>query len=144
MLKILILLFLYVKCKIITGPIIGKVTETSARILIETDTDENLTLYIYSTDKFSVNKGFNAKHPNIISLNNLIPETKYYLFRQWTGRPSIDMISIGSFRTLSGNLDKPFNVVVVACNDYKYINTGSHWYNIVRQVKRVKLIIYFI
>lgn len=98
--------------KIILGPVIGKVTDTSARVLIETDDDVQVTCDATSTNA-SATKTINCtkQRPAVFQLNNLSPGTEYALTFQGVsaGYPK------GRVRTFGTNLDK-LNVAAVSCN----------------------------
>ena len=82
---------------LITGPIIGKVTNDSARILIESDIDKDISMILISNDsKLSLNKTIMSRTPTIFEFTNLVPYTKYFIFL-----PEYSfIIPKGSFRTL--------------------------------------------
>jgi vacuolar-type H+-ATPase catalytic subunit A/Vma1 len=75
------LLFIFilkiVRNEIIMGPIIGKVTETTARILIESNKIENLTIILQSGDqKIPLTKTVVNRGPTVFKFSNLTPGAK--------------------------------------------------------------------
>jgi hypothetical protein len=118
---------------IITGPIIGKVNTNSARILIESDFSTDITMVLFSNyTKFIMTKKLFINNPTIFEFNNLEPYTKYYIFLPEFS----NIIPKGSFRTLLGNLTKPFNVIFLSCNDRKYYSKDNLWLKILKQIEK--------
>lgn len=96
---------------IVTGPIIGKVTTTTARVLIEFNSAIPITVIL--TDpigtQFPVTKNVTASIPTPFTFEGLLPNTKY------TVDPSIVMVQ-SYFTTLSGIPGK-LHFAVVSCLD---------------------------
>jgi hypothetical protein len=97
---------------IVVGPIIGEVTDTSARILVELDGEAEITCL--ATDS----KGATSKHkqafrknrPGIFSLEKLRPEQKYLISFTGAGnKPE------GSVRTFAKKTTA-INLAAVSCN----------------------------
>lgn len=99
--------------KLTLGPIIGKVTDTTARVLIEVDENADVTCNATATNGSSATKTVSAKanRPSVFQLKKLLPNTEYTItFSGVTaGYPK------GRVRTFAANTDK-LNVVAVSCN----------------------------
>lgn len=99
--------------KITLGPIIGKVTETTARVLIEIDSATTVTCVITDTTGNVLN--FNGKvlknRPFVFRLTGLQPNMKYKV--SFTGVDS--NFPIGRIRTFDANANK-MNIAAVSCN----------------------------
>lgn len=66
--------------KLLIGPIIGLVTDTTARVLLEYDSDVSVTVTVVSTSSgkgSSVTKTLKERRPTIFKFGNLEPFTKY-------------------------------------------------------------------
>jgi phosphodiesterase/alkaline phosphatase D-like protein len=127
--------------KIVLGPIIGKVTTTTARILIEFKIAEKVTLGLISqisskVDHFSTVEVF-PSHPAVFFFQNLIPGLRYDVVVDW---PSVSGES-SFFRTLSES--KEFNMAFVSCNHLRYSTfipiESSLWTDIARRAANGEL-----
>jgi phosphodiesterase/alkaline phosphatase D-like protein len=128
------LLFIFilkiVRNEIIMGPIIGKVTETTARILIESNKIENLTIILQSGDqKIPLTKTVVNRGPTVFKFSNLTPGAKYLIYVPVCTLSTL--IEAGSFRTLTGGTD--LNLAVLSCNDRTNRDTGL-WKNLAERV----------
>lgn len=98
--------------KMTLGPVIGKVTDTSARVLIEVDADVQVSCAATSPNGSATQTIPCTKdRAAVFHLNNLSPETDYELTFQGVsaGYPK------SRVRTFAANLDK-LNVAAVSCN----------------------------
>jgi hypothetical protein len=98
--------------KMTVGPVIGKVTDTSARALIEVDANIQVTCDATSAKGSATQTITCTKNrPAVFQLNNLSPETEYTLTFQGVsaGYPE------SRVRTFGIKLDK-LNVAAVSCN----------------------------
>jgi len=127
--------------RIMTGPIIGKVTETTARILIELENTQEITMILKSdnspTEVHSKTILVKSHNPTIFSFNELKANTKYFI----SFLPHINGIK-SSFKTL-GIERKSFsqmNVAIVSCNDVRYGRESSAnlnlWSDLADKAKR--------
>ena len=114
---------------VVLGPIIGRVTSTSARILVEFKYSSTITMELTEEVTANVYTKVNqvqAYTPIIFLFNNLTPFLKYTVKIIYSDT-SLKTISglTSSFKTLKGNLVKQddynrFNVIFVSCNDVRY------------------------
>ncbi len=98
--------------KMSLGPVIGKVTDTSARVLIEVDADVQVSCATTSPNGSATQTIPCTKNrAAVFHLNNLSPETEYELTFQGVsaGYPK------SRIRTFATNLDK-LNVAAISCN----------------------------
>lgn len=97
--------------KITLGPVIGKVTNTTARVLIEVDSNVQVTCNAASASGSATQKLACTKdRPAVFQLKNLSPATEYVItFQGVTAGPK------GRVRTFGPNLDS-LNVAAVSCN----------------------------
>ena len=68
--------------QVVVGPVIGKVTDSTARILIEVDEDATLILKVHPEDSeekgvLEVSACFSRNIPGVWTLEGLTPSTKY-------------------------------------------------------------------
>jgi hypothetical protein len=108
--------------EIICGPIIGRVTSTTARILIELKYDATLTINLTPADsklskKFQKSKELIAKTPTVFEFKSLTPECLYKIsfqekIKMGKGVPEITKCQ---FRTLPSR-SKNLKFAVVSCN----------------------------
>jgi phosphodiesterase/alkaline phosphatase D-like protein len=99
--------------KITVGPVIGKVTDTTARILIEVDDNVQVTCDATDSNKNVVTQtgSFTKDRPSVFKLEGLLPETEYEItFKGVTAN-----YPKGRVRTFSANSDR-LNVAAVSCN----------------------------
>lgn len=106
--------------KITVGPVIGKVTDTTARVLLEIDADGDVTCNINATgDSQSKTVSFKADRPSVFAFKNLKPQTEYAVTFSGVGAANTK----GRIRTFSANEDN-LNIAAVSCN---YLGRkGSH------------------
>jgi len=99
--------------KIIVGPVIGKVTDTTARILIEVDGDVQVTCDATDTNKNVITQtsNFTKDRPSTFKLQGLLPETEYEI----TFKGVASNYPKGRVRTFRSNADR-LNVAAVSCN----------------------------
>ena len=99
---------------IVVGPIIGKVTTTTARILLEFNKDGTIILNLKdpSGQQKSVVRKFSASVPVVFAFDNLQPNTNYNVS---LNDSSVSMTQ-SYFSTLSGESGK-LNFAVLSCND---------------------------
>ncbi|HLM56079.1 MAG TPA: alkaline phosphatase D family protein, partial [Pyrinomonadaceae bacterium] len=99
--------------KITLGPVIGEVTDTTARVLVEVDDNVQVTCEATDPDKNVVTQtvSFTKDRPSVFKLQGLSPETEYDLtFKGVTaGHPR------GRVRTFKAGADR-LNVAAVSCN----------------------------
>jgi phosphodiesterase/alkaline phosphatase D-like protein len=95
------------------GPIIGEVTDTTARILIEVDSDDHIICEAIDINNNIVSdaKGFTKDRPSVFKLQGLIPDTKYRI----VFKEVVNNYPKGSFKTYKTNTDS-LNIAVVSCN----------------------------
>lgn len=99
--------------KITVGPVIGEVTDTTARILIEVDDDIQVTCDAADANKNIITQtsNFTKDRPAVFKLQGLLPETEYEItFKGVAGN-----YPKGRVRTFKANEDK-LNVAAVSCN----------------------------
>ncbi len=98
--------------KMTLGPVIGKVTDTTARVLIEIDADAEVRCDATSPNSSATQTIACTKNrAAVFQLKNLSPKTEYQLTFQGvsTGHPQ------SRVRTFASNLDS-LNVAAVSCN----------------------------
>eukprot|EP01069_Polyplicarium_translucidae_P000252 Polyplicarium_translucidae@DN1144_c0_g1_i1.p1 len=127
---------------VITGPVIGMVTENSARILIEMSHDANVkcTLTSKTGNRLQLSKNFKAKRPAAFTFDDLEPETQY---KVGFNTPVPGLVKVG-FRTLPANWDiqqRAANIAFVSCNKYKItrdeVSEGTDlWKDIFKRASR--------
>jgi len=102
--------------KITVGPIIGKVTTTTAIILLEVDTISDVTVHLTSEagEKVTQTKRFLENIPATFYVQNLTPGTKYSVRFSGVGSRSIRDHQ-GSFKTLPTDV-KNLRVAIVSCD----------------------------
>ncbi len=119
---------------VLIGPVIGKVTENSARILIELNRDFPLTisLYVYKFDGnydnerafISLTRNCTANNPIIFEYNNLYENKKYFaIIMQKVNykNPQLSAL-ITTFKTLNSlnNSNNLFRIGFMSCNSSKF------------------------
>jgi hypothetical protein len=99
--------------KITVGPVIGKVTDTTARVLIEVDDDADVTCTITSKggDSAKNTASFKAGRPSVFAFKKLQPNTEYAV--AFTGLAGTS--PKGRIRTFATNTDS-LNIAAVSCN----------------------------
>jgi hypothetical protein len=137
-------------CKILVGPIIGKVTSHSVRILLETSHDCEMNISITGENKnkgkvLALSKHMKARTPTIFKFENLeesetyslayTPETIKHL------NPEINELK-SSFRTMPKTVDpKDFKFAVISCNSLNTYKTTqsqhSLWKNLSDRISEV-------
>lgn len=121
LLAILLPYYLIRKQSIILGPIIGKVTESTARVLVEFGYEGDITMIL--TDKNEIKNKFSfstkvfPRHPAVFKFENL-QSAKSYVISFDRNMETISGIQ-AEFQTLSGD-PKNFKFVSVSCNDIRY------------------------
>ena len=100
--------------KVTLGPIIGKTTDTSARVMLEfsQDGEEVLTLTAPDGQTHTCLRRFHANRPVVFQFNNLLPKTKYTVTSKYPFQCT------SAFRTLSSGPD-PINFAFLSCNSRK-------------------------
>jgi hypothetical protein len=103
---------------IVCGPIIGTVTETSARVLLEVDQDCEVIMKLYndqSTCKYK--EKLKAKMPTVFKFENLQKSTMYKIdFDHEVSYENSYLANMGSsFRTLSGDSSNT-KFALISCN----------------------------
>lgn len=98
--------------KMILGPVIGKVTDTSLRVLIEMDANVQVSCDATATNNSATQTVSCRKdRPAVFQSSNLLPATEYAItFQGISGAYPKSRI-----RTFATNLDK-LNVAAVSCN----------------------------
>jgi hypothetical protein len=101
-----------VMAKLLVGPVIGKVTDTSARALVETDQVTDVTLTATSPDgtAIQVSKQVQGHSPTGFQLMGLQPATEYQLLVS-----GVTAKRNGRIKTFPIDPDR-MNVAVVSCN----------------------------
>lgn len=99
--------------KITLGPVIGKVTDATARILIEVDADAQITCEATDANKNVVTQtsNFTKNSPSVFKLQGLVPETEYEI----TFKGAAGNYPKGRVRTFKADTDR-LNVAAVSCN----------------------------
>ena len=140
---------------VLVGPVIGKVTENSARILVEIDKGISLTLILIeeetensnlkSLETFSQTVQCFPKFPKIFIFDNLKENTKYsvtivnpvdYL------NPELNQLK-SRFRTMTKDINSPttFKIACVSCNSIKYndhVDTdGNLWKDLSERIETI-------
>ncbi|HEV2860399.1 MAG TPA: alkaline phosphatase D family protein [Pyrinomonadaceae bacterium] len=99
--------------KITVGPVVGEVTDTTARILVEVDSSVQVTCEATDPNKNVVTQtvSFTKDRPSVFKLQGLSPETEYQLAFKGVaaGHPK------GRVRTFKANADR-LNVAAVSCD----------------------------
>jgi hypothetical protein len=99
--------------KITVGPVIGKVTDATARVLVEVDDNVQVTCEATDPKKNVVTQTiqFAKDRPSAFELQGLLPETEYEL----TFKGVAANYPKGRVRTFKANTDR-LNVAAVSCN----------------------------
>jgi phosphodiesterase/alkaline phosphatase D-like protein len=103
---------------IVCGPIIGTVTDSTARILIEVDQDCEIIMKLYSNDNtYKVKKSLMGKIPTIFKFEDLKSNTKHFVgFDHQVCYENKYLANISSsFKTLSDDLTNT-KFAVISCN----------------------------
>lgn len=104
--------------KVVVGPVIGKVTHNTARVLVEFDNETDVACYLTSNNgrRLEARMRSKAKIPIVFSFTGLEPKTFY------TVSLSCHLDLKSSFWTLRENHDNPGNlkVGVVSCNEISH------------------------
>jgi phosphodiesterase/alkaline phosphatase D-like protein len=120
--------------RIKTGPIIGKVTTNTARILVEFEHSGYVTMKLSSKDN-------NKKHlivenalgltPMIFKFDNLEPNTRYNISLSNSNQDNLGEIR-ASFKTLPENFENnsSLKIAIVACNDIHYTKKIPEKFNL--------------
>ncbi|HLG12932.1 MAG TPA: alkaline phosphatase D family protein [Blastocatellia bacterium] len=97
---------------ITVGPVIGKVTDTTARILIEVNEDAQITSALTGpgASQVSQTRSFRKNRPGVFSFGGLQPATQYAV-----GFTGAENNPAGRVKTLAANLSE-LNVAAVSCN----------------------------
>ena len=115
--------------KVTLGPIIGKTTDTSARVMLEfsQDGEEVLTLTAPDGQTHTCLRRFHANRPVVFQFNNLLPKTKYTVTSKYPFQCT------SAFRTLSSGPD-PINFAFLSCNSRRaavdYPDRNNLWSDI--------------
>ena len=120
---------------ILTGPVIGLVTPTSARVLIEVSKDvPSLTMFVSLVDEDVPNgrviatvtsQDVKGREPFVLYVNNLLPGEKYVASFSGVSRSSAGE-RIGSFRTIPLSPGRSLRVVAVSADDPSKVLSGEH------------------
>jgi len=101
--------------QLLVGPVIGKVTETTARVLIEVAQQGTYTCFLSdpSGGQLQCQNNFASEKPNVFQFKGLKPGTKYKVVIQ-------NMKHVASsFKTLGDN-SQPLSFAFVSCDDIEY------------------------
>jgi len=113
---------------ILTGPIIGKVTDSTARILVEFNYTGEITCVLTSPqgEKIKVTSKFRSRKPVVFVFKGLKAKTRYTV----SFDPLLDHIP-SSFKTLTKGLTAAnFRVAVVSCNDLAVLESKTEESNL--------------
>jgi len=134
---------------ITVGPIIGKATSTTVRILVEFKITGDVTMTLTedgTTNVFSKSYAVIANTPIVFSFSNLLSYKKYLVS---TTANTVELSTVSgyqsSFRTLKGDFAtmNDFNVIFLSCNDVRYseqlqptvLGNAQLWGNLARKAK---------
>ncbi|HMF56269.1 MAG TPA: alkaline phosphatase D family protein, partial [Pyrinomonadaceae bacterium] len=109
--------------KITVGPVIGKVTDSTARVLAEADDYSQVTCELRDSGGHSLQqtKNLRRNRPSIFSFENLLPETDYTVAFH-----GADCDLEGRFRTFSAN-PSTMNLLALSCNRTIKRGTTDLW-----------------
>lgn len=112
--------------RITVGPVIGKVTNTSGRLLIEVDSDAEITCIATpgSGTAITRTRSFKQNIPAVFSFEDLTPETEYRITFQ-----GLDEAREGRLRTYPANPDA-LNIAAVSCNFTPMRRETDLWANL--------------
>ncbi|EWS74824.1 PhoD-like phosphatase (macronuclear) [Tetrahymena thermophila SB210] len=119
--------------KELIGPVIGKVTDTTARVLLEYDSDGEVTVTLSAqgqTDKILTQR-VQARKPAIFRFLNLQSNTKYSVLIS----PYTKTLK-SQFKTLNYEV-KDLKICWVSCNDaskYEKLGKRNLWLNLAKEV----------
>jgi len=112
--------------RVVVGPVIGKVTHSSAIILLEVSLVSEITCHLTEEGKlFSLTKTqvLPAHRPKVFVFEGLQPSTKYIV--TFTGlKPSHSRKRTGSFKTFDEH-EKKLNVAVLSCDRPERMRPGE-------------------
>lgn len=113
--------------KIKTGPIIGKVTSTTARILVEFEHSGYVTMKLSSKKNnrsFLILENVLGLTPMVFKFENLEPSTQYHVSVSTSIQDSLEEVH-SSFKTLTEKFDhdSSLKIAIVSCNDIHYVKT---------------------
>ena len=108
---------------VIVGPVVGKVTSTTARVLFTTSSKSDAVLTTTAANGHSNQATFTAEpnQPTVVELKALQPDTRYVL--QFAG---IECPVVGSFKTFP-TTPTELNVGAVSCNFASRKGTTDLW-----------------
>ena len=103
--------------EVLVGPVVGRVTTTTARILVEYANDTEGKILVTSSfgEKLRFTKDFKAEMPSVYKLDNLQPGCHYRYVIQGTSKD-------GSFCTLA---EQSTSIKVIVCSCDKPIKRGE-------------------
>jgi phosphodiesterase/alkaline phosphatase D-like protein len=103
---------------IVCGPIIGTVTQNTARVLLEVENDCEVIMKVYNDESIHKYKEkMKARMPVIFKFENLKSGSSYTVgFDQEVSYENLSLESVGSnFRTLSNNISNT-RFLIISCN----------------------------
>lgn len=121
---------------IVCGPIIGTVTDTTARILIEVDQDCEVIMKLYNDkNEYKIKNFLSGKMPTIFKFENLEVHTKYFVgFDHDIEYENKYLSNVGSsFRTLRGDVSNT-KFLIISCNAISKELTTSKEYSLWRHL----------
>ena len=126
---------------------IGKVTSTTAKILIETSKETSVTMFVSLVDEdvpngrvvASTTKRCPARRPTTLSITNLLPGESYIVTFSNVDRDSAST-RIGQFKTFD-LVDRALRVLSVSCDSPDKVLSGEHnmWETLSERVLRKEL-----
>jgi phosphodiesterase/alkaline phosphatase D-like protein len=122
--------------KIICGPIIGAVTCSTARILVEVEQDCQLTMILTSYDTYiELTQRLSKKHPTIYKFINLSPSTVYGIsFKEPVSFTSGVLAKQSSeFRTIPEEFEQ-IKLGFISCNSIRTEINGDKVYSLWHQL----------
>jgi len=122
--------------KVVVGPVVGKVTDTEARILLETEEEGMVKLVIKAegsdTPLDIPPKTFQCFRPNAFAVDGLIPATKYMVSFENIQNESAHR---GSFTTLPADVTQ-LTVLSGSCDHLKNRGSVDMWTKILEEYVR--------
>ncbi|GMH46735.1 hypothetical protein TrRE_jg7088 [Triparma retinervis] len=132
---------------ILTGPVIGKVTSTTALVLLETSKTVDVTMYVSLVDLdvpngrviASAKQRCEARKPTTISVSNLLPGESYVVTFSGVSRESAST-RIGQLRTFDLE-DRSLRILSVSCDSPDKVLSGepNMWETLSERVLRKEL-----
>jgi len=122
---------------VILGPVVGHVTDTTARILLETDKATTIRLDAktaahppVSVEAAAKGKGF----PTVFELKGLKPGTAYSVSIEGATPPPVQT---ATFKTISARSEGPTRIAIISCNKVFFDSTGHAdlWDDLAKRAK---------